>query len=152
MANIQVPYGVITNNEISSAAAIAASKTIHRDVATYGQPIAAIVAAATQAVRVARVAGAIKEFRVAWLTAPTGGDKAFTVDLQLSTGGGAFASCLSAVVTVNNSKSDNGTATGTLTTATFAAGDILKVVVATSGSTGTQGYGMIAEVFCEEGE
>jgi hypothetical protein len=152
MANIQIPYGAITNAEISASAAIAASKVVHRECSAYGQAIGSVVAAATMAVRVARTSGAIKEFRVAWLTAPTGGDKAFTVDLQLSTGGGAFATCLSAVVTVNNTKSDNGTATGTLTTTTFATGDILKVVVATSGSTGTQGYGMIAEVFCEEGE
>ena len=152
MANIQIPYGVITNAEISASAAIAASKAVHRDVATYGQDVGAVVATATRIIRVARVAGAMKEFRVGWLTAPTGGDKAYTVDLKLSTGGGAFATCLSAVVTVNNTKSDNGTATGTLTTTAFASGDILEVVVTTSGTTGTQGYGMIAEVFCEEGE
>ena len=150
MTNIPIPAGILTDAEVSAAAAISASKVIHRDCTQYSQAIGSIVASATQLIRVARASGTLKEFRVGWQTAPTGGDKKFTVDLQQSTGGGAFASVLSAVVTVDNAKSNNGTATGTLTASSFVTGDLFQVVVAASGSTGTQGYGMIAEAFFEE--
>jgi hypothetical protein len=152
--NLYPNSGCITNTHISSDAnnRIASAKVVHRLDLHYGQADGADVVAATKLLRICRGDGLLLGVQVRPTTAPTGGDKAFTVDIQKDAdGGGSWSSLLSSVVTVNSSSVDDTKQNGTLigdpsTDAT----DALRVVVAVSGSTGSQGQGFVVSVFYEE--
>jgi hypothetical protein len=150
MGRFDIPAGTITNSDLSASAAVAASKVVHQISAVSQFATGTTVAAKTEVVHVARAAGTIGALKVFATVAPTGGTLAYTVDLQKSTGGGAFASVLSAAYTVDATKTDRTAYSGTLSTTTYAAGDALAIVWAVSGATGTQGIGACATVFLEE--
>jgi hypothetical protein len=135
---------------VAAAAGIAASKLVHHFPVSLSQAAGSVVASETRVVHIAKAAGTIAYVAVVTDTAPTGGDKAFTVDVKKSTGGGAFASVLSAVVTVNSSSTSKTPQAGTVSVAAYAAGDVLEIVIAASGSTGTQGYGPCVTVYLQE--
>lgn len=104
---------------------------------------ATTVAAVTKTLGAIHYTGEVVEVSVTPITAPTGGDLAFTVDIKKSTGAGAFASILSAVETVDSSSVNRTAQYATLSgTPALVRGDLLQVVIATSGSTGTQGAGV----------
>lgn len=151
---VYVPAETVNNSAFSTSSAhrLAASKVIHRADLNYWQVNGTDVASATVVLRTCLGAGTIKGVKVRPYTAPTGGDKAFTVDVKKATNGGnTFASVLSSVVTVNS-----GSADGTLQTATLSgtpvtvAGDAIQVVIAASGSTGSQGQGVTVSIYYEE--
>lgn len=111
------------------------------------------VVARTEPIYVATGAGTIESFRCHVPVAPVGGTTGFTVDLEKSTGGGAYASILSAVITVNDSNTaDRETEVGALSANSFVAGDAFRVVWALVGSGGTQAQGALAQAdFIEHG-
>lgn len=116
----------------------------------YSQPIGATVASASVDVFIATEVCNLASFKVFNSTAPTG-DRSFTVDLQKSTGGGAFATILSAVITRNSSDTDRTTESATISSAALIAGDVLRVVVAyTAGTTGTLPLGVTAQIMVEQ--
>ncbi len=82
-------------------------------------------------------------------TAPTGGDKAFTIDLQRGSQADAFATVLSAAITIDSTIDDREVVEGTIADAACSAGEQLRLVIATSGSTGTQGAGLVVTVSYE---
>lgn len=147
---LYLPAGCVGNSEVATNAGISASKLIHEISKCSPKASGTDVTAGTEMIHTAKGSGSISAFKVAVDTAPTGGDKAYTVDLKKSTGAGAFATVLSAVVTVNSSSTTRTVYSGTVSSATYAAGDIFEVVWAVSGSTGSQGQGALAEVFFEE--
>lgn len=136
----------ITDANVASAAAISYLKVTHMLLASYAQDSGADVATKTNVIYASRAASGAVVFDIAVAidTAPTGGDKAYTVDVKKSTGGGAFSSILTGVVTVNSSSTTRSVVVASITgtTCTLAQGDILNVVVTTSGSTGSQGQGV----------
>jgi len=136
----------ITDANVASAAAISYLKVTHMLLADYAQDSGADVATKTNAIYCCRSASGAVVFDVAVVvdTAPTGGDKAYTVDVKRSTGGGAFATILTGVVTVNSSSTTRSVNVASITGTTFTLvqGDILQVVVTASGSTGSQGQGV----------
>lgn len=108
---------------------------------------ATTVAAVTQTLESIHYVGEVVEVSVFPITAPTGGDLAFTVDVKKSTGAGAFATILSSVETVDSGSADRTAQYATLSgTPTLARGDALQVVIATSGSTGSQGVGVVVTI------
>jgi len=147
---IPIPSGSITEAALKSTFRLPAAKGIHHFGKEHRQLGGADVAAKTDLIHIASYAGSVVAFKVVTITAPTGGDKAFTVDLKKSTGGGAVATILSAVVTVNSTSTSLVVQSGTISSADYVAGDIFEVVVAVSGSTGSQGQGVIAEAFFDE--
>lgn len=115
---------------------------------------ATTVAAITKTLEAIHRTGEIVEISVTPITAPTGGDRAFTVDVKKSTGAGAFATILSSVVTVNSSSvsrtAQYATLSATAADLLLARGDMLQVVVAISGSSGTQGIGYVVTIRIRE--
>ena len=105
---------------------------------------------ATVELHTAYATGTILAIEVMNRTAPTGGNKAHTVDLKKGNASTAFASVLSAVITMNSSSVDKTVYAGTLSTTAVADGDTLQLVVATSGTTGTQGSGLCVTVWLRE--
>ena len=144
------PSGSITNASVAASAGIEASKVIHRLALRYAQASGADVAAQTMLLHTFRNTATIEAVEVIPSTAPTGGDKAFTVDVQLGDASTAFATILSGVVTVNSSSANRTIQTGSLSTSSAADGDTLQVVVAASGSTGSQGQGLLVVVWVSE--
>lgn len=120
-------------------------------VVRYSQADGSDVASATEAVHcVYGDTVTVVGVEVQPQTAPTGGDKQFTVDVQKSAAAAAYATILSAVVTVDNTSVDRTVQAGTLSTTTASDGDSFRVVITASGSTGSQGQGVVVTLILKE--
>lgn len=151
---VRMPTGSLTNASFSSSSSdrLTAAKVVHRVDLTYSQANGSNVASETKVLRICRGIGTVKAVKVRPTTAPTGGDKAYTVDvLKAGDASGSWTSLLSSVITVNSSSADNTLQSGTLIgTPTTAADDSIRIVVTASGSTGSQGQGVCVTIFYEE--
>lgn len=145
---VHLADGQVADDQVAAGAEIAATKLEHQHALS--ATISGTVAAATIPIHLCRAAVEIVDVQVVALTAPTGGDKAFTVDVKKGNQSTALASVLSAVITVNSTVADREVKTGTVTTTAAAADDVLVVVVATSGSTGTQASNVVVVVTIRE--
>src|SRR5574343_1878036 len=153
VASTLVPSsGCISNVNIAANAAIAATKQQHQYPISYWQADGTDVAAAIVPIYIVRGATAtVAEVEAQCVDSPAGGDKKFTVDLQKANAGTPSpATLLSAVIDYTNGTADCTVKTGTVASPTLAAGDMLLVVVAVSGSTGTQGQGLVVTVTLRE--
>lgn len=141
-----LPTSSVTDTNVATGANISYLKLTHMVLADYAQDSGADVATKTNVIYCCRSTLGAVVFDVAVVvdTAPTGGDKAYTVDIKRSTGGGAFSSILTGVVTVNSSSTTRSVNVASIsgTTYTLVQGDILEAVVTASGSTGSQGQGV----------
>jgi len=73
------------------------------------------------------------------------------VDLQKSTGGGAFATILTGTITLDSANTIRVAEAGTLTAgAACVVGDILRVVITVGGSSGTNPQGLVVRVVMRE--
>lgn len=144
------PSGVITNAMIAAGAGIEASKVVHRFPLTYAQADGASVADATQTLYVAAAAGTVKSVEVGLGGAAAVGAATVDVDILKSTGGGAFASMLSAAITVDSSTVIRTSEVGTISSGSYADGDILQVSVDATAGGGTLPQGIVVTVICEE--
>jgi len=151
---LSLPDGSVDNAAFSAVASgrLATTKQLHRIDFHYDQAPGSDVVTATKLLRIARGAGTVLGIEVRPITAPTGGDRAFTVDLEKAAdGSGSWSSLLSSAVTVNSSSTDNTKQSGTLIgNPTVAAGEAIRLSIAASGSTGSQGQGVIVTVWYEE--
>ena len=96
---------------------------------------------ATRYWKVAR-AGNVIELRAAVTESIPTGTGTTTIDLQKSTGGGAFASMLSSTLVLNSSSTLLVDQTANLSTTTIAKGDTLKLTVTIFNGTGGPGAGL----------
>ncbi len=146
------PSASITTDMFSATAgeALATSKQVHRYVIPYGQASGSDVASATQVVHVCQGAGTIKAIEIVPDTAPTGGDKQFTVNVLNGDASTSYTTVLSSVVTVNSSSTTRTIQAGTISSATVADGDSIQVVITASGSTGSQGQGFGLTITIDE--
>lgn len=130
-----IPASAVGNTQIAAAAGIAASKLEHQFAVRYATNHGTAVAAATQPLHIVHgVTGEIVAVEVTCTTAPTSSDTV-TVDVQKSTGGGAFATVLSGTVGLSSSSTARVVYAGTISAANTVDGDILQVVVTVSGTT-----------------
>jgi hypothetical protein len=150
-ASVTIPPAAIKANHIEGNAGIEATKVVHQIPCHYRQVEGADVVSQSAPVHIAAAAATVVAVKVLTVTAPNGGNKLFTVDVKKSTGGGAYATILTGVITVDDAATDRQVLSGTLSgTPTLVAGDSLQVVIAASGSTGTQGQGVLVEVIVRE--
>ena len=149
--SITYPDGTITNTAVAANAGIAATKvTAHKtlyhsqeagtDVTSMSKPIHTVYGATATLIAV----------DVVPIQEPTGGDKQYTVDLQKGNAATSFATVLSSVITVNSSSNDRTIQAGTLSSTSLVDGDSLQVVITASGSTGSQGQGVLVTVTIHE--
>lgn len=143
--------GSIANADVSATAAIAASKLIHQfPVSVELAEASTNVAAITKLIHIVNGAtGTVANFDVAINAAMTG-DRTVSIDLQKSTGAGAFASVLSAAISLSSSTAAKTATAGTISSASVVATDIFQIVVTLGGSTGTIAQGLVATVFFTE--
>jgi hypothetical protein len=147
--------GIVTNAMVSASAAIAASKLVNRVLAEYnvadGTNVAATGGDGVPVYTCTQAGGAtLKSVNVVCPDAPSGGDLKFTVDVKKADAGAAAATMLTAVVDYSATQTDYEQEVAAITTSTIDFGDTLLVVVAVSGSTGTQGQGLIVQLEIEE--
>ena len=145
-----IPASTIVDAGVSSDAAIAASKLIHRFPVTYAQNESAVVSDAVQGIHVAAGAGTITAIEVVCTSSAPVGDSTVTVDLLRSTAGGAYATVLSSVVTVDNSTTVRTIEPGTINTSDYIDGDSFTLDVNATVGTGTLPTGLLVTVFFEE--
>jgi hypothetical protein len=92
----------------------------------------------------------IMRFEAAVFTIATGGDRTVTVDLQKSTGGGAFATVCSSTIVFNNASSARVKSPAVLSSTSLAAGDILRTVVTVVGAAGAQALGLLVSLTVQD--
>lgn len=95
-------------------------------------------------------AGTLRSIKGYIAVQATGADRTVTVDLQKSTGGGAFATVLTTTVNITNVTVIRTAVSGTILTAPVVAGDILQLVVTVAGAAGAQAQGLLVEVEWDE--
>ena len=148
---VNLPNSTVQNQHVIASAGIEATKLEHQHALKYAQADGADVVSESVAIHHFRATAEIVSVEVVPITAPTGGDKEFTVDVQKGSAGSAFASILTGVVTVDSTSADRTGQAGTISGTTAADGDTLRVVVTASGSTGSQGQGVLVVVTVREG-
>jgi hypothetical protein len=148
--NIQIPAGSVDNADVEAAAGIEATKLMHQYALSYHQTTGSDVAAGQGFIHTFRSASSIVAMDVTPITAPTTGDKKFSVDLHKGSVGSAFATVLSAVITIGQTDVDRTSQAAVISATTAIDGDMLKVVVTSTGSTGNQGKGVLVTVWTRE--
>lgn len=142
------PAGSITNAAILAAAGIDATKVVHQFPLSHQQ--SGTVAAATEYIHIARAAGTLVAIEAMVATVATGADRTATIDLLKSTGGGAFASVLTATLVLDNTNVAMTLESGTINTTTYIDGDVFKLTVAVAGAAGDQAAGLLCVVTFRE--
>jgi len=147
--SVVLPSSCVANANVQPAAAIDSSKLIHRFSLSRElfAPGTTIIAVAAALWHVARKGGNVVGIEAAITTAATGADRTVTVDLQKSTGGGAFATMLTTTVNITNATAIRTAVAGVVSGAgAFIDGDILQVTVAVAGAAGAQAAGLVVTV------
>jgi len=131
---ITLDAGTVTNDTISSAAAIDADKMQHVYSAGtgFGFVIGGTPTDREEIVYVAKQAGTIRGFHC--LLNVDGSSTSITFDLKKN-----GSSILTGVVTITDSTGNRAVQDGTLSSTTLAADDVLSIAMAVSSSTGAQG-------------
>lgn len=147
---VDLPASTIDEAALKPGALIPAAKVVARFAKDHRQAAGADVAAKTELIHIAGYAGIVKSVEAAIDSAITG-DNTVTVDLKKSSGGGAFASVLTAALVINSATAVRTAVAAVLDAAKddYAAGDVFEVVVSVTG-TGTQAQGLVVTVFFEE--
>lgn len=150
--SVPLPAGTVTDAMVNGAADVAATKLEHQHSLTYSQPSGSAVVAETKGVFICRgLTGTIVQFEAAIIgTIATGADRTVTLDLQKSTGAGAFATVLSATIVLTNVSVLRTLTTAALSITTLADGDILQVVCTVAGAAGAQALGVVATATVRE--
>lgn len=146
-----VPAGSVANLHIEDAAGIDDAKLDHRMTFFHQQAPGAAVVAATQGLYIVRAAGTVLAVQAAVIGAlADDASRHVTIDLKKSTGGGTFATVLSAAIDLTSSSTARTVYSATIASPTLAAGDILELVVAVSGGVGNQAQGLVVQVTVRE--
>lgn len=153
--SVTLPSGTVTNAAVQSAALIDATKLVHQAPGAMGaclqlfEPATAITAV-NQTIGMAYSSGSLVAF-TAWIeVVATDVSRTVTVDLQKSTGAGAYATVLSATIGFTNASSIRTAVSGTISSASYVAGDIFRVVVTVAGGAGTQAKGLTFRLITRE--
>jgi hypothetical protein len=156
-AGLNLQNATITDAMIQAAANLAASKLEHQHAITYRQKTGADVVTETVDLHIARGnTGSVIGVDVVATTAPVGTgtpatDKKFTVNVLKGNQSTGFATVLTAVVTIDSTVANRQVVAASLVASpALAAGDTIRVVVTASGSTGSQGQGLVVNVNVRE--
>lgn len=147
------PDAVIGDEQIKADAQIAASKQIrHQSIDSVLAEVGVDIAALSRLVHLCRRAGEVLDLQVICTAAPTG-DRTVSIDLHKSTGGGAFATILTAPIELDSSTTVRTAVAGVLAGSgapALLAGDILLLVVTLGGSSGDYAEGVVASLHVTE--
>lgn len=138
------PSGSITDDSIQGNAGIQASKLQQQHAIRYSQKAGTAVVSETTVIHLARAAGDVIAVEALCVTPPTSSDT-ITIDLQDSTGGGAYATILTAPLVLNSSTVARTIVSASVATAAYADNDSLELIITASG-TSCQGLAIVVTV------
>lgn len=151
---LRLPAGSVDDQAVTGdPPGIGADKIIHRiPLARQLAAPATAVAAVTELVYICQAIGGatIRRIEAAVVTPATGNDRTVTVDLQRSTGGGAFASVLTAPIAFDDESDALTAVAGAIAADTLDEGDLLQIVVGVAGSDADQAKGLLVSVLVDE--
>lgn len=127
LGNLNFPSGTI-------------GKTYSIDVELAEQGTA--VAAIEKLLHAGRADGEIKGVEAFVVTAADDASREVDVDVQKSSGGGAFSSILDSAIQFTSSDTGLSPKSGTITDAEYEDGDVFKAVVTVAGASGNQAKGL----------
>jgi hypothetical protein len=150
--SIVLSPNVITDAFISPAAGIQYTKNIQKFKKSYAQPPGSAVVAATLDLHVIDGATGFVLFLWAAITGAiaTGSDRTVNVDLQRSTGGGAFSTVLSSTIQFNDTSTLYAIEQATISASGCEQTDVFRVIVTVAGSAAAQAQGLIVEAGWQE--
>lgn len=149
---MDLPPTCVRSSNFSAASTdrLEAAKAVHQFPVTRSQKNGTDAVTETVTLHIAKGAGTLVSFQIVADAVPAGGDKTVTIDFQ-KRNSGAWTSLLNAALVLDSSKSANTVYTAVLVaTPTYAAGDLLRIVITAAGSTGTQAQGVCATAFVQE--
>jgi hypothetical protein len=134
--------GTLSTREFSSSNSDALTRDqtrhLYKGFSNFALAVGGTPATREEIVFVASAAGTIREFKCGM--EDTGTAASSTFDLKkYATGGSTGSSVLSAAVTVSNADTDNTPKAGTISSATYVAGDVFTIALTVSTSTGAAG-------------
>lgn len=149
---IAFPDGSVTSDKVAASADIAASKLQHRHAINHSQKNGTDVVSETIVKYIAKTAGSLIRFVVRPTIVPVGGDKAYTIDIQKAVNGSSsWTSLITAPVSVAAADTNDVVKAGILIgSPVYALNDAIRFVIATSGTTGSQGQGICIEAELDE--
>lgn len=142
------PAGSVTNTMISSNTEIVAEKLEHQHAFHHSQT--STVTAATEYVHIVRNTGEVVAVEAAVTEVLPSGDYQISVDVQKSTGAGSFSTILSATIDLTSGSTLRTPVAGTISATGLVDNDLLRVVVTVSGSSGSQGQGLLVTITTRE--
>jgi hypothetical protein len=132
---------VTGQTSLSGGADIPASDLEHQHRCVYAQPSGSASAAGSSVVHVVDGSvGTLKAFKAGSISACTG-DAAITVNLHKN-----GVSVLSAAIVLDSTNTARVVETGTISSVTVVAGDVLEIIVTVNAGTGALGNGVFAYV------
>ena len=141
----------ITDLSIPSGANLTQPKLQHRHQVAYQQIGGADATAADAILYRAYKSATVLEAKITPDAVPAGGTKTLTVDIQNSTGGGAWATNLTGTTSLGTSDTARTPKAISLSgTPTMVAGDVLRAHLTIGGSGGTGVQGFIVDVVIAE--
>lgn len=146
-----LPDGTITNAMVAGSAAIEHTKLKPLTPVTvelFG--LAAEVTAKTQVVHIARSAGTLVAIEAIVQTVASGADRTIDVDLQKSTGGGAYATVLTSSADFDDGSTARVPVAGVIDTASYVDGDSFAIVITVAGAAGDQADGLTVTLWLAE--
>ena len=148
VAGLSLPAGSVVNADIALDVnnLISSSKAERQRVVHLSTAIGTDVTAIDQVVHIFDGAATIEDVSIVAETAPAGGDLKVVVDVELWSPS-AWTTVLTGDEDVDTGYTDNTRQSITLDgTPTAVAGDLLRITVTVSGSTGTQAQGLCVAV------
>lgn len=151
---LEIEDGSLGDADFSSGGnqILTVGKQRHKLIAEMRRVDGTDITASSACVHIAGGAGKVTAVEITPNVAPTGGDKKWTVDVNRSTAGGAFATILSAPKEIDSGTTDRTPVVAALdsTKTDYLDNDILQIVVTVSGTTGSQGQGGFVTVWLDE--
>ena len=145
---IVLPSNSVIDATVSPAAAISTSKVVKQEPLRHRQQSGSAVIAANEILGGVRgTTPSILQVRAMIDTVATGSDRTVTIDVQRSTGGGAFSSVLTSTLVFDHTATARTFSSATVSLPTLVDGDVIKVTVAVAGSAGNQALGLLVETF-----
>lgn len=142
--SISLSSGAVTNSSVVANAGIERTKVVQQLQLPYAQAPGSDIATATLDLYLARAAGTVVSVEAAVTGVAATGDRSVTVDVHKSTGGGAFATILSAPITLDIANALRVLEAGTVSSAAYVDGDLFRMIVTqVAGTTGTRPQGLI---------
>lgn len=142
-----VPSGTVTNAMVNGSADIEAAKLQQQVARLFAQAHGTAAVTARYPTHVARGAGTVNSIRAGVVVACVG---AATIDIDLRKNG---TTVLSAAIQLDSGDAAYAKVSGTISSASYVAGDVFEVVVTATAGGGTLGQGLFVDaVFREDAD